>query len=212
MKFIGIVLLAISTTITSSLVSASTVGTLTYDSGNNIITDSATGTTYLGWDVLADYTYAQTLAATQAGGAYEGFHIATQTEAFTFYHAAGGNTLHEDKLGHDSYGTSVGIYEGFFGANFDSENDIVWFLSDETQEVGYIWTLHGTINIFDNWNPIYMSDSYSATGSHSDTPISWLLVSDNSISPVPVPAALPLFATALAVFGWMRRRKQTKTS
>lgn len=74
----------------AGITSATTVGTLTHDTGTHLITDSATGTKYLRWNVLADKNCAQTLDLTVVGGAYHGFHIASQTEAYTFFNAAGG--------------------------------------------------------------------------------------------------------------------------
>ena len=67
--------------ISTSAHAAVVTGDLSYDSGTGLIT-STSGLTYLGWDVAANLTYAETVASTSSGGIYKDFHIASQTEAF----------------------------------------------------------------------------------------------------------------------------------
>jgi len=59
---------------------AALIGNLTYD-GTYI---SGDGRTYLGLNTIASWDYARTLAATQVGGAYEGFRIANTADADYF--------------------------------------------------------------------------------------------------------------------------------
>ena len=56
-----------------------TVGSLTSadDGSTEVIVDTLNNREWLRWDVLADLTYAETLAATSSGGAYADFIIAT---------------------------------------------------------------------------------------------------------------------------------------
>mgnify|MGYP000397111876 CR=1 FL=1 len=91
----------------SSVASASviTTGTLDYDNVSNVITDNVSGETYLGWDMVKDLDYDQTVAITSAGGFYSDWHIATQAEAYSFYNAATGlGTVDVSGHQHEVYG------------------------------------------------------------------------------------------------------------
>jgi hypothetical protein len=187
-----------------------TLGNLTYDTNTHIISSSS-GTFYLGFDVLAGYTYQQTLAATEEGGMYQQFHIASQAEAFQFYYDLSGNnaTTQPDNEGTNTYYSIINSFEdGVFGANSRSYVDAVYFLAEEGKEVGHI-SLESYLNkvlISDYYNSISVSDYYSAGGKESDEPISWLLVSDLSLSAVPIPATAFLFGPAFLGFMGFRRR------
>lgn len=209
MKFIKSTILSVVLAGATSLASAASVGTLSYD--GSIITDSATGTYYLGWDQAAHMTYAETLAATQAGGIYEDYHIASQTEAYAFYHAGGGGYF--DTPGAQSIKT-VGAYSpGLFGENHLINSDsFAWFLSDEGFDAGLLIVNETSFFIFDGFQSFSYTDKYSnsPTGFGDGTHMTWLLVSDTqNLSPVPVPAAAWLFGSALLGFaGWSRHKKQ----
>lgn len=213
MKFIKSTILSVVLAGATSLASAASVGTLSYD--GSIITDSATGTYYLGWDQAAGLTYAETLAATQVGGIYEEYHIASQTEAYAFYHAGGGG--YYDTPGAQIIKT-IGAYSaGIFGENYLAflDRSVAWFLSDEGVDIGilsvleksqYVDESHFYIN--DAIGSFSTADRYTDLGDESR--ITWLLVSDTqNLSPVPVPAAAWLFGSALLGFaGWSRHKKQ----
>jgi hypothetical protein len=194
---------------------ATTIGNLTYDEISNLIT-STSGTQYLGFDVLAGYTYQQTVQATANGGAYEQFHIASQQEAFQFYYDLSGSnaTLQPDTNGVNAYFTIIPALntDGLFGANSADHVDAAWFLSDESQEVGRVRlsNFNTRAEIGDTYNSILVSDFYSASGKHSDQAISWLLVSNSTISAVPVPAAAFLFAPVLIGFMGLRGKQKHK--
>jgi hypothetical protein len=192
---------------------SATLGSLTYNAGTNLITDGSTGIQYLGWNVLADLTYAETVAATAVGGAFESFHIASQTEAYAFYHAMGG--LGVDSVGLNLISTQVGtnFSDGIFGNNHNTIFDYAWFISDEHLDVGFINLSH-TLNkmtLSDAAMSIAVSDAFSASGYNAHATASWLLVSDvavSNVSAVPVPAAAFLFAPALLGFLGLRHKRR----
>ena len=68
-----------------------TVGALSSndDGSTEVITDSLNNLEWLRFDVLADLTYAQTLAAIGAGGSHEGWQIAHNAEAAALEAALG---------------------------------------------------------------------------------------------------------------------------
>jgi len=79
------------------------------------------------------------LAATDTGGIYQDYHIASQTEAYSFYWAGGGNPAHLDTVGYNEYFTTNSAYvEGLFGENLNEHFDMAWFLSDEINGAGFL--------------------------------------------------------------------------
>jgi hypothetical protein len=154
--------------------------------------------------------------ATANGGAYEQFHIASQQEAFQFYYDLSGSnaTLQPDTNGVDAYFTIIPALntDGLFGDNSADHVDAAWFLSDESQEVGRVRlsNFNTRAEIGDYYNSIYVSDFFSASGKHSDQAISWLLVSNSTVSAVPVPAAAFLFAPVLIGFMGLRGKQKYK--
>jgi hypothetical protein len=204
-----------SVMVSAQAYSATTIGSLTYDETTNLIT-STSGTQYLGFDVLAGYTYQETVQATASGGAYEQFHIASQQEAFQFYYDLSGSnaTLQPDMNGVNSYSKIVSSInqDGLFGANANSIADTAWFLAKESKEVGLVKlsNYNTRAEISDGHTSIVVSDFYTASGKHSDQAISWLLVSNSTISAVPVPSAAFLFAPVLIGFMGLRGKQKHK--
>ncbi len=184
------------------------LGDLSYK--DNIITNTKTGTYYLGWDQAASLNYAETILATGEGGIYEEYHIASQTEAFEFFNAAGGSATDVPGIQYETF-YSDSIFEGMFGAyNELSGSDSAFFLSDENWDVGMLSHGRSEFGIFEDWGSFGQSDEYSAYGPSKDYPITWLLVSDEqNLSPVPLPAAAWLFGSALFTFvAWSRRKNK----
>ncbi len=206
------IVLAASTLVLSMNVSAAlvTVGNLsTYDDGSsNIITDSLNNVEYLRLDVLADYTYAQTLAVldTQDGG---GWSIANAAQAIGFTAAALGGVSACTHNGNSVTGNGCGYIsnwtDGLLGDNYNVNYDFAWFL-DEQGQADYVWiekSPFGLMSIADT--TLSYSDNFSAAGAYVGLPISWLMVRD--VSPVPVPAAMWLFGSGLLGLIGVARRK-----
>ncbi len=176
-----------------------TTGDLLYDDVTGVITNSNTGQTYLGWDVLAGKNYAETQEAIDSG-AYGNYHIADKEEAKTFFEAAISNW----QGGTFSWGTDMegvmqnyAFAEGAFGNNSVVGWDVAMFLYDNG--------LYGDMQfhaLFDNGHQFNTADPGGFISNAG-----FLLVA-NTVSAVPVPAAIWLFGTALIGFvGISRRRK-----
>jgi hypothetical protein len=148
-------LFATATLIISTSAHAAVVtGDLSYDSGTGLIT-STSGLTYLGWEVAADLTYAETVTGTSSGGIYEEFHIASQTEAFTFFNAVNSAADVVDVSGqnfHFALGLSALDGQSRFGNNNNDSNSYAYFLSDESGfDVGIFSSTSISLVINDSW-------------------------------------------------------------
>ena len=197
-----------------------TTGNLSYNDITEVITNT-NGLHYLGWSVAASLNHAETVAATTTGGIYEDFHIASQTEAYAFYNDALNNEVLVDHVGYQYHRSQLKNNQNHrFGNNFNlnSAFDIAWFLSDEAgyggslNEVGYLYSDVSNLYMVDRWSTIATSDFYSANNNRVTSHISWLLVSDEQVSQVPVPAAIWLMGSALlGLTGISKRKKITRT-
>ena len=200
---------AITIVISASAHAAVVTGDLSYDSGTGLIT-STSGLTYLGWEVAADLTYAETIISTLSGGIYGEFHIASQTEAFTFFNAVNSGADVVDVPGqnfHFALGLSSSDGQGRFGNNFNANNSYAYFLSDESGfDVGILTSTSISLIINDSW-AAETFESADLNSSNSDLGVSWLLVKDASV--VPVPAAIWLFGSGLIGLFVASRRKKT---
>jgi hypothetical protein len=207
-KITNIVAAVVVSLTMSSVASASviTTGTLEYDNVSNVITDNVSGETYLGWDMVKDLDYAQTVAITSAGGFYSDWHIATQTEAYSFYNAASSAGL-VDVTGSQSDATWVDRADGVaFGDSYTSSQDYVGFLGDESTEVGLMGTYSGYINIIDVWSTLATLDRISGVEG-----IGLLLVggTGGATTAVPEPSIIALFGLGLVGIGFARRKRQS---
>jgi len=186
---------------------ATLIGTLELDVGTGVISDTASSTTYLDLSVLAHLTYAETITATSSGGSHEEWHIASQTEAYAFFHALGGVGI--DNPGNNFYLTVIGAFtDGILGDNYDHLNDYAFFLSDvDDTEVGSIVLTGsaGVVLIDDTYGTFNLSNLYS---SPSNLMNSWLLVgnSSNSSTSVTEPNMVVLMSLALTCLLGCRRR------
>ncbi len=188
-----------------------TTGDLLYDDGTKVITNTNTGLSYLGWDVLSSYTYQETVDATASSGAYSDYHIADFDEAKTFYKAATYGPC-AIVLGVNYHCKTEHIFgaNGWFGANFTSAQDKVWFQYDADNAGSIVMGINSTSHTFRSHNSYipHGTDVYSAGGTSAHIPITWLLVA-NTTSPVPVPAAIWLFGTALiGLVGYGKRKSK----
>jgi hypothetical protein len=189
------------------------IGNLTY----NEPYISGDGRTYVGLDKIAGFTYQQTLDATQVGGDYEGFRIANTADADYFIGSLFG--ANEDVCstvdGIASLtlqcGTVIGWADGIFGDSFDSLQDTMWFMADETVdyfEVGFVTIVEsGKISQNERWGSRQDSDRYAAGGANSGNgPIGWLLVKDTIVQ-ANEPSILALMVLGIFGIGFARRRR-----
>ena len=214
MKYLKIVLpvmlLALSATVSATTV---THGNLTSDDTTNFIKDTVTGREYLRFDTF-DLTYADTFAAVDTGGTYEGWSIATSDTADEFYAAILG-VGSTPCSGATAYGTICGTVSGWADGDFGQSNttsDNFWYLSTNTtpnhiqRGVGLSdISSNGTLLDYDDWAPHVKADIHTVS---RGAPINALLYREGTVpSPVPVPAAAWLFGSALLGFFGVARRK-----
>ena len=203
----------------SSVASASviTTGTLEYDNVSNVITDNVSGETYLGWDMVKDLDYAQTVAITTGTGLYNDWHIASQTEAYSFYNAATGAGV-SDVVGDQIHSDDIGVYvDGErFGGSSAPLQDYAWFLSDGLLPAGnlQLYSRYTDLSLTEIFCTLDCTDYNSINGNiagdsqSSGYNIGWLLVG-GSTTVVPEPSIIALFALGLVGIGFARRKRQS---
>jgi hypothetical protein len=184
------------------------IGNLTYD-GTYI---SGDGRTYLGLNTIASWDYARTLAATQVGGAYEGFRIANTADADFFIGSLFGANADDcstvDGNATERFcGTITGWADGRFGDNSIISFDAILFLADEApgSELGAMVIMNdGRVNQWESGRSISQADSLK-TSSSTATP--WLLVKDTVAAPEP--SIVALMGLGIFGIGFARRRRQS---
>ena len=195
-----------------------TIGSLSSndDGSTEVVTDSLNNREWLRWDILDDLTYAETVAATGAGGAYDGWTIGDINDAQLFVDALLGtpNSCTTAQSVSTSCGTFTGSMVQLVGDNhgLGDGDAFAWFLSNNGTgaEAGFLFSVDQSGEIFkrNEYNAIATTDQFAANGTASSDPVSWLLYRD--VPAVPVPAGLPLLLTGLAAFGMARSRRQAK--
>jgi hypothetical protein len=200
---------------------AALIGNLTYD-GTYI---SGDGRTYLGLNTIASWDYARTLAATQVGGAYEGFRIANTADADFFIGSLFGTNANacstlDGTATNTLCGNITGWADGLFGHNTRTNSDGFWFIADEaiSHEVGLAHVApSGVVYQLEAFISISDADRRS-TWVMSATP--WLLVKDTVAAPgpsvpgsgavaAPEPSIVALMGLGIFGIGFARRRRQS---
>ena len=182
------------------------------DGSTEIISDALNNLEWLRWDVEADLTYQETVDLISTGArAGEGWAIADADKARAFTDALFGTNPCSNATGFANCGSSPNVgFSDLLGDNYDGIFDYAWFLSGPAEasgnSVGYIYTYPGDFVFFEGVS-VSTSDLFSASGTYSTTPVSWLLYRD-APAPEPVPATLPLLAVGLGGLGYLARRRR----
>lgn len=183
-----------------------THGNLSYDNTGQIIQDSLNDRNWVDFEGTG-LTFSNLVTATQAGGAWEGWNIADNSDAVLFIDALlGGDSTCATT---SSYGESCGFLsawaDGSFGSSWSSNFD--YFMFADTvggQDLGILdVSLNAEVRIYNSWSSFGNGDGYVNTTS-SNNPINYLIW--QSATPAPAPAAGLLMATA-AMGLFYRRRK-----
>jgi hypothetical protein len=187
---------------------AALIGNLTYD-GTYI---SGDGRTYLGLNTIASWNYATTLAATQVGGAYEGFRIANTADADFFIGSLFGTNANAcstvDGIANSTFcGTITGWADGLFGNNLNNGTDSFLFIADEANNIEVGRFSIGTNGSTFQFEAYIMFSRADQRALNSSTAISWLLVKDTVAAPEP--SIVALMGLGLFGIGFARRRRQS---
>ena len=216
-----------------------TIGSLSSndDGSTDIITDTLNHREWLRFDVTAaPLTYAEVLAMTASGGAYEGFQVADLADSTAFLNALlGGSNLCLDEGMHindndyvyvDCGTAGPGVFLSLFGDNHPTYHSVtrtvlVNFLSNNgvtgVTEVGHILASNaqtassGIQRRNSVWYNIDGADYGSRTraGMRANMNSSWLMYRDlEPVTAVPEPGTLALFGLGLAAISITRRRRK----
>ncbi|WP_198264500.1 PEP-CTERM sorting domain-containing protein [sulfur-oxidizing endosymbiont of Gigantopelta aegis] len=200
------VILLLALTLASNANAIIVTGDLSYDNTTDLITNTNTGKQYLGWDLLASTTYGDLLPLLEIGATYEGFHIASQTEALDFFYAAASFDPVAQGFNRNNFNLDSTDFPNQFGGGVNYSSS-AFFLSDITNQLGIIYTKSGgLIEFYDNVIGVTSSIGGSCTARGGTCQKSFLLVS-NVDAQIPEPSIFPLMGLGLIGLFAINRRK-----
>lgn len=187
------------------------------DGSTEVIQDSLNNRDWLRLDVLAGLTYAETIAATSAGGAYEDFTIAGIDDAQALVEALlQGITIFCTPTATVAQTCANNLdidLRNLLGNNHSFNNSFAWFLSDNGigEEVGQLqFVLTSRVEKRNERSSIEFADSFSSSGPLASLPITWLVYRD-PVQVIPVPATLPLVLAGFGAFAGLAYQKRKKS-
>ncbi len=209
-------------TVLSSSISASAgvVGLLSWDESSPYILDTGNAhVSYVQLGLLKSYNYHQMLDLTAPGGAWEGYDLATQSDAYAFVSSAlsGGSVSPWDNqssnVAEEWVGTtSQPFTDGALGNNYDGKRDFFFFESDFQNRLGLVEldSEKQTIMLRESNNTYWDSNNYAKTGTSKESAwVSYLLVKHEAKSPgtvSPVPESSTFLLVGLGLLGFISRQ------
>lgn len=194
--------------------SAGMLGLLSWDESSPYITDqSNVNVRYAQLGLHKAYNYQQILELTSTGGAWEGFSLATQADAYAFVQSAlsgAASVPWDNKTLSMSEEWRVNVaqpYEdGALGNNYDKQRDFFFFKSDFQNRLGLVEfdSEKQTIMLRESNNTVWDSNNYAKSGTSKESAwVTYLLVShQDSSGPVsPVPESSTFLLVALGLLG-----------
>ena len=183
-----------------------THGNLSYDNTGQIIQDSLNDRNWIDFEGTG-LTFSNLVTATQAGGAWEGWNIADNSDALLFIDALmGGASTCVSTTGDHNCGSTSGWIDASMGESYASHSDYYMF-EDTTgpQEIGLLRVVasNGSVYIYNSWSSFSGGDGY-VNAIYGNTPINYLIW--QSATPAPAPAAGLLMATAVTGLFYRRRK------
>jgi hypothetical protein len=185
-----------------------TYGFLTSDADTNFVTDTISGRMYTRFDAF-NLSYANTLTAIGSGGAYDGWSIATATEAGDWYAAALGEATTPCSSApvatYIDCGTLSDWEDGDFGISGRTHIFDYFAYIDEsaiaprTIGLGQIYAVSGRLSSIKNWSTIQELDGIPT--------INLLLFKDKTS--VPEPSTWVIFALGMIGLASRRFKKQS---
>lgn len=181
------------------LIISTTTNAALIDNGT-FTTDTSTGWDWLDLSYTLSYSYNELIAATNSGGLFEEYTLASHTQVNTLYSAVGLPSA------------------GNYTTNFAAVNNLISFVGATSSQGSYLqavgitstpsgdlYKVAGMDFLFNGGTPTYslINDLSYGTGFGPDSVAGWLV----KPSAVPIPAAAWLFGSALIGLAGIKRKK-----
>lgn len=213
-------LLCLAVLSTSVSASAGVIGLLSWDESSPYIVDSSNANvSYVQLGLLKSYNYHQMLDLTAPGGQWEGYSLASQSDAYAFVNSAlygGSVSPWDDKASNISQewaGTTAQPFvDGALGNNYDDKRDFFFFESDFQNRLGLVEldSEKQSIMLREANNSYWDSNNYANTGTSKESAwVSYLLVKHEPKSPdvvSPVPESSTFLLVGLGLLGFVSRQ------